>query len=178
MKTSSKLVLAGSAVAGLGLLFVAKKFLGSALKFKNALTNIVFDVKFVRLHSLSLSTGNVTLLFDSIVKNLTGFTIDIDDLFVMIESSPNGKEWENFGGSTSRIKKVSFVDNQTTTTRLPVEIKLDRFINSLAAKHKYRFIINYDVKGLQQQYIIHKDISAELKTISKAVGLGNSDLLL
>ena len=173
MKVSKGVKIFAASVIGIGIILTSAKAAPAALKLKNAFNNIAFDVKFVRLHSISLHTGIVTILFDSIVKNLTGFTIDIENFFVMLESTGNGKDWENFGGSKTRINKISYKDNQTTTTRIPIEIKLNLFLESITKGHTHRFIINYDVSGLQQQYIITKNLSAIFKSISKTAGLGN-----
>lgn len=164
----AKILTAVGGVAVLAFLVVPK-----IVKASNALANIVFDVEFSRLHSFKSSV--LKLSFNSIVKNLAGFSITIENLFVNLESSKDGKSWENFGGSPERISKVIFTDNKTTKTPIIIDIKLAKLLTALVSNHKYRFIVNYDLAGIQNKYIVKKDIAPALKEISKKIGLSGPD---
>ncbi len=159
-----------TATAGL-LTFLGIKYGPKAIKLKNAETNLIFDIEPL-INKTFIKKGLLKLYVNSVVKNLVGFDIEIENLSIILESSENGKTWSNFGSSEKRIDKVNFKDNATTKTLIAVDVKLGQFLTALINSKKYRFIINYDLKGTPLQYIVYKDVTAAVKSISKKLGLG------
>ncbi len=174
MRTGAKIGISAGILAALAALVVPK-----ALKVKNAATNTIFNVAFNRVHSIK--NGVVKLYFDSVIRNLSGFDIFIENLSVILESSKDaGKTWANFGSSPERILKVEIPDNKTTTTPIPVEVSAAKFLQSLAElKNKYRIVVNYDYSGLPMQYVIEQDMTKILKDIGakikKSIGLKGTE---
>jgi len=150
-----------------------------AIKLKNAKTNTIFNVAFNRFQSLK--NGVATLYFNSIIRNLSGFSISIENLSIILESSADsGKTWSNFGSTPERIAKVDLPDGKTTTTAIPVEVNAAQVLQSiLAPQNKYRIVVNYEYSGLPMQYIVEQDMTKILKdigtNIKKSFGLKGVD---
>lgn len=154
----------------LGFLALGILALGSAVynkveRLKNATTRFLFNVYFLRIHSLR--SGSFTLVYKADIKNLSGFTVPLENVFVLVQfSKDKGMNWDNIGASTKRVLKLTLIDNQTTSQEFPIEFLVTDTLNSLFEKsNRYRIVLNYEVYGKQQRYVTAYDLTKAIEKI-------------
>lgn len=159
LSTGVKVALGAAGVLALGTIITS-----NFNRLRDASNNFLFNVFFKRVHSLK--NGVLTVVYGTEIKNLSGISVTVKNVFVLLQfSSDSGMNWTNIGASSEKLT-ADLNDNSTTSLEVPVQINMSDTLTSLLAKsNRYRVVVKYDVFGAPQQFVKAYDFTQTLKKI-------------